>query len=149
MKSIACPISIMGATIPLVLCCVASAQSPRGDSAKAIPKTADTLTTPNLPVVPSNVPDRFDLGRTSEQGNLNEYRIGQLEDDVKKIRQTTDNATGAWWVICGAAGLFVAMIALGHRFLGKYVGIALVEHYKNQGQLAAAPKPPPPAIPAP
>jgi len=80
----------------LALCACLSAQV--GSS-----KKKDTFTIPSEPIAPSG----FDYGRMSEQGELNEYRIGKLEEEVKSIKSTTDFVKGAWWVFVGAASWLV------------------------------------------
>jgi hypothetical protein len=74
----------------------------------------------------------------SEQGNLNEYRIGKLEDDVKVVKGTIDSAKGAWWAICGAFGVLVMLVTLNVRFFGQHMAVALVEHYKEKTRQSAA-----------
>jgi hypothetical protein len=60
--------------------------------------------------------------------------ITQLEGDVRSLNETRDFMKGAWWAFCGAAGLFIAMIAVAHRFLGKHIAIALVEHHQEHAK---------------
>jgi len=86
----------------------------------------------------------------SKQGDLNEYRIGKAEDDIRHIKEVTDWFKGAWWAVCGAFAIFVAMCALIMKFLGKYIAVAMVEHYAARAglpatiTLAAAREVPPP-----
>jgi len=86
------------------------------------------LKIPTEPVSPSG----FDFGKMTEQGNLNEYRIGQLETDLKKVKETIDTVKGAWWAVCGAFVILLTVVSLNVRFLGKHIAFALVEHYREK-----------------
>jgi hypothetical protein len=87
-----------------------------------------SLHIPNESVAPSG----FDYGKMTEQGNLNEYRIGKLEEDVKSIKATIDGAKGAWWAIGSAVVIIGAMLGLMFKFLGKHIAFELVDHYAKQ-----------------
>jgi hypothetical protein len=94
-------------------------------SAPAANNDANRLKIPTESVAPTG----FDYGKMSEQGNLNEYRIGKLEEDVKKVNSLIDSARGAWWAMCGAFVVLVTLTTVGVRFVGKHIALAFVEHY--------------------
>jgi hypothetical protein len=96
-----------------------------GISSQPASPSNQRLTIPPEPIAPNG----FDFGRISKQGELNEYRIGKLEEDMKKIDATIDNAKGAWWAIGGAFAVFITLFAIGFKFLGKHIARELVEHY--------------------
>lgn len=101
-------------------------------SGLCLSQPADNKST-QLRIAPEPVaPTGFDYGKMSEQGTLNQYRIEKLEEDVKSIRGTIDSFKGAWWAIGSAFGIFVAMVALVFKFLGRHIAFELVSVYRDK-----------------
>src|ERR1035437_3190075 len=98
--------------------------------------TPSELSVQQPQVAPSNLPDRFEIGKLAGANEVNTQRLGKVEEKVTQIESTIATFRGAWWVISGGIVAALGLAGLIYKFLGKQIAIAFVEHH-------AKVKPPP------